>query len=156
MNNDDNRDPIAAAEQLEHSMTALASDVRGLSAYGHRNRAMIWGLVISLAIDLVLSVILGVVAVQASSASRAATEATSASAQNRQNAQVTCEVGNESRRLQTQLWTYVLDLTSKAPNPTPAQKQQVAQFRAYINQVYAPRDCTTPPIVTPPTVPPTR
>jgi len=152
----DNRDPIAAAESLEQSMGALADEMRSLSDYGHRSRTLIWGLVVSLALDVVLSVILGIVALQASDASHRATEATSVSAQNALNAKVTCEVGNESRRLQIQLWTYVLDLSSTDPSQTPQQKQQVAQFREYIKHVYSPRDCATTPTATPPTVTPSR
>lgn len=153
------RDPLAAAASLEESMRELTSEMGSLREYGHQNRRLIWALAVSLAIDLVLSVVLGFVAVQASNASRQATEATSAAAQNRQNALVTCQSGNEARQASRQLWTYVLDLSSQNPNQTPAEAKQIVQFRAYIATVYADRDCSnlaSPTPVVSPTQTPTR
>jgi hypothetical protein len=142
-------DPLVAAERLEVAMTDLAGEVGTLRDYGHRNRAMIWGLVVSVLLNLVVGVI-------AISASLQAREATSQAAVNAQNAKITCEAGNESRRLQTQLWTYVLDLSSKRPNMTAEQRKQIAAFRGYIATVYAPRDCDANPTPPPGTVTPTR
>lgn len=154
----DDRDPIAAAESLEQAMGSLASDVRALSDYGHRNRALIWGLAISLALDVVLSIGFGFVALQANSASHRATEATSAAAQNRLNALVTCQSSNEARRVSRQMWTYVLDvMTENNPSPSAEQLRQVRTFRAYLATVYADRDCSNVTSPTPlPTPTPTR
>lgn len=147
---------LAVAERLESSMDNLAEkvarqadEVAAQTAYGHRNRQLIWGLVISVLLNLVVGVI-------AISASLEAKEATSAAHRNAENARVSCEVGNESRRLQNQLWTYVLDLSEKNPNRTPEQRKQIAQFRAYIAVVFAPRDCSVNPTPPPGTVTPTR
>lgn len=142
-------DPFEAAERLEGAMNELAGEVNSLSQYGHRNRAMIWGLVAL----FILNIGLGVVAVTASLQAR---EASSQSKRNADNARITCETGNEGRRLQTQLWTYVLDVSSKNPNLTAYQKKQIAAFRGYIATVYAPRDCDNSPTIPPGTVTPTR
>lgn len=150
------QDPIAAAANLEQSMGDLAADIRRLSnrqesaeTYGHRNRQLIWGLVAC----FVFSIAMGVVAV---TASLQAKEATSQSKRNAENAKISCEVGNEGRELQNQLWTYVLDLSSENPNLTAHEKKQIAMFRGYIARVYAPRDCDNSPTIPPGTVTPTR
>jgi hypothetical protein len=142
-------DPLEAAERLEGSMNELSTEVNALRTYGQHNRAMIWGLIAS----ILLSIGMGVVAI---SASLQAKSATSQSKRNAENARITCETGNEGRRLQTQLWTYVLDLSSQNPDLTAYQKKQIAAFRGYISIVYAPRDCDNTPTVQPGTVTPTR
>lgn len=148
-----------AADELGRNVTDLNASVRDLASYGRRNRQLIYWTAAGLLVDLIVSVALILVAVQANNASHRATEATSAAAQNRQNAKVTCESGNQARLAQIQLWTYVLDLSAQSnPNPTPEQRKRIADFRTYINQVFAPRDCNNPasPTVRPPTSPPTR
>src|SRR5881227_490674 len=140
-------DPLAAAARLEASMNNLATEVSRQDRYGHRNRQLIWGLVAS----VILNLVVGAIAI---SASLQAKEATSAAHRNAENARITCEASNEARRLNSQLWTYVLDLSSRNPNLTAQQKKQIAAFRGYIATVYAPRDCNTSPTL-PPTVSPT-
>jgi hypothetical protein len=148
-------DPLAAAARLETSMDNLAAEVARQAdeverqdVYGRHNRQLIWGLVAS----VLFSLAMGAVAI---SASLQATQATSAANRNAENSRITCEAGNESRRLQNQLWTYVLDLSSRNPNRTIQQQKQIAQFRAYIATVFAPRDCDATPTLSP-TVTPTR
>jgi len=145
----EDRDPIDAAERLELSMNDLAAEVKTLGIYGQHNRNMIWALVGS----ILLSLGLGVVAVSASLEAR---EATSQATRNEENAKITCEAGNESRRLQTQLWTYVLDLAAENPELTAQQKKQIALFRGYVSTVYSPRDCNNSPTIPPGTVTPSR
>jgi hypothetical protein len=147
---------LEVAERLESSMDNLAGEVARQAdevarqdAYGHRNRQLIWGLVASVLLNLVI----GVVAIGASLQAR---EATSQAKRNAENARISCEVGNEGRRLQTQLWTYVLDLSSQNPNLTAYQKKQIAMFRGYIATTYAPRDCNATPTAPPSTVTPSR
>lgn len=147
---------LEVAARLESSMNNLAGEVAAQAAevarqdaYGHRNRQLIWGLVVS----FLFSLAMGGVAI---SASLQAKEATSQSRRNAENAKISCITGNEGRRLQTQLWTYVLDVSSKNPNLTAYQKKQIAAFRGYIATVYAPRDCDTAPTIPPGTVTPSR
>jgi hypothetical protein len=140
-------DLVEVAERLDTSMNDLAGEVNGLRMYGQRNRHMIWVLVVS----IVFSLGMGGVAINASLQAKSAT---SQAARNAENAKITCVTGNESRALQTQLWTYVLDLSSESPDLTALQKKRIAAFRGYIAIVYAPRDCNTSP--TPLTPTPTR
>lgn len=158
MTNADDRDPIATADRLERSVRGLTEEMAALRHRGRRNQHMIWGLVASLALDVILSVGFGFVAIQASSASHRASEATSASAQNRLNALVSCQSSNEARRVSRQMWTYVLDIVSQNnPTPTPEEARQVRTFRAYLATIYADRDCSNVTAPTPvPTPTPTR
>jgi hypothetical protein len=142
-------DPLQAAERLEASMNDLAGEVRELRTYGQHNRVMIWSLVAAILIALVSAGF-------AVAASLQAKDATSQANRNAENAKITCEAGNESRRLQTQLWTYVLDQTATNPELTAQQKKQIAAFRGYIATVYAPRDCDNSPTIPPGTVTPSR
>lgn len=77
---------------------------------------------------------------------------------NARNAVTSCENSNESRESARNLWNFVADL-SAAGNPDPSAEQAafVADFREYINKVYAPRDCENLsrkyPAPTPPTIP---
>lgn len=137
-------DLVDLAERLDASMERLADEVAAGRTYGRHNRQFIWALVLS----VLLSIGIGAVAV---TASLQAKEATSQSRRNAENAKITCEAGNEGRRLQTQLWTYVLNVSSQNPKLTEQQKAQIAQFRQYIATVYAPRDCnaTPTPVATP-------
>ena len=141
---DPQTDPLAAAARLEASMDNLAAEVSSQHVYGRENRKLIsrlrrlvWALIAS----AVLNLVVGGIAIYASLEAR---QATSQAERNRQNAIVSCEAGNESRRLGEQLWTYVLDLSEKNPKLTAQQKKQIAAFRGYIKTVYAPRDCSLP------------
>lgn len=53
----------------------------------------------------------------------------------------TCQSGNESRKLQVQLWDYVLGFPPSRPR-TEAQDKQIADFKAYVHKTFAPRDCS--------------
>lgn len=142
-------DPLEAAERLEGSMNELAGEVNALRTYGEHNRHLIWGLIAAILIALVSAGF-------ATAASLQARDATSQANRNAANAKITCVTGNESRALQIQLWSYVLDLASKNPDLTAQQKKQIAAFRGYVTTVYAPRDCNNAPTIPPGTVTPSR
>lgn len=69
--------------------------------------------------------------------------AASATRQNSRDLVTGCENANESRQAARALWGYVIDV-SAVSNPSPSADQQrvIESFRAYVNEVYAPRDCT--------------
>jgi hypothetical protein len=149
-------DAIRAADRLAAKVDDLRSELQSLRQFGKRNRHFIWGLAISLVLDVCLSIAIAVLAVTATEASHQASEATSLSNRTRDTQLVTCQAGNESRAAQVQLWTYVLDLAAQNPNPPPQQAQRLAQFRTYLSTTFAPRDCTAanPTAATPTAVPP--
>jgi hypothetical protein len=151
VNPDDEHEAIRAAQCLERAVLGLRDDIGALRTFGQRNRHFIWGLAVSLALDVVLSIAVAILAVSASNA-------TSLANQNKQAQLVTCKAGNETRAANIQLWAYVLDLANATnPTPTPQQVEGIRQFKIYLAQVYAPRDCDSPtsvkPLPAPPTVP---
>jgi hypothetical protein len=143
---------IQAAVRLEGAVTGLRDEIVVLRTFGSRNRHLIWGLAISLVLDVALSIAVAFVAVSAR-------EATSLANQNRQTQLATCRAGNETRAANIQLWTYVLDLAAvnRPVPPTAQQIESLRQFKSYLSTVYAPRDCDTPgsvsPLPAPPSVP---
>lgn len=144
MSEPDRREEVLrAAENLQGSMDALRGDVRHLNEYGQRSRHMIWGLWGSLALDVVLSVVLAVVAVQAHNASSKATHATSQSNINRQTQVTTCKSTNQARATAEQLWIYVIDQSEKVNPQLDAEGQrQLELLRARVKMAYAQRDCS--------------
>lgn len=132
-------DPILSnqAAALTESVERLTIAVAEVARRERRSRIALFWTAVGLALDLLLSVGLGFVAIEARKAGDSA-EA------NQSNARVTCESANQSRLAQIQLWTYVLDEVSKAPGRTPEQIKLVRDFRVYISQVFAQRNCDDP------------
>jgi hypothetical protein len=131
---DDRARTFAAANRLNDSMSELGTEIQALRNYGRRNRRYIAGLAISLALDIILSVVLAFVAVTATQANDLAT-------QNHNTQVATCESSNQSRLVTVNLWNYILDSASKN-NPDAAKLKQIQDFRAYMEKAYAQRDCS--------------
>jgi hypothetical protein len=148
-------DLSARAEELSQAVGTLTVSVNELAEYGQRNRSLIRRMTAGLVGLLVLLVAVAGVAWIAIDASEEAKNATGVAAQNKQNAKVGCLVGNESRAGQIRLWTFIIDASlASNPNPTPERQKLIADVRAYINALFAPRDCDDPsPSVTTPTPP---
>lgn len=105
-----------------------------------RNRDL-W-LAFSVFLDVILTVVVTIFAVQANHASDKASKATSVAAESLRTQKITCEAGNDSRKGARELWTYVLEFSAKNnPNQTDAEKSQAETFRRYVNTVYADHDC---------------
>lgn len=127
---------LEAARNLQVAMVDLKNEMRNLSTYGKRNRHYIIALAISLVLDVALT---GGVIIAFSRA----TDANNQADQNRQSQVDTCVSSNQSRKVTTDLWNYILDASSKNPeNQTETKRKQIADFRAYMANAYAPRDCS--------------
>jgi hypothetical protein len=134
-------DLVAVAQALTASMDGLAQQVGVLNAqvdaqesYGRRNRRMIWGLVVSLLLDAILTVVIVTVKVQANRAS-------DQTAQVRTQQITTCVSTNEARALNVQLWEYVLTIPP-SQQLTEEQKKRISDFRVFLRRTFAPRDCS--------------
>jgi hypothetical protein len=127
---------LAAAKGLTGALTDMTAELQRLAAYGHRNRRMIWGLIISIILDLVLTVTIAIVAVQAHDANTAAAAA-------KQSELALCTAGNAARAQQVTLWTHLLTLPRAPGSPprTKAQQQEISAFGVYVKSIFHPRDC---------------
>ena len=120
------------------------------------NRLMIWGTIASVVFDLLLTLVIFLVADDANDASQKATEAsqkatmaadkaseaTSAANESLRTQKVTCEAGNVSRKLNRDLWDYVLSFPPADGEPrTSEEEARTETFRTYISTVFADRDC---------------
>lgn len=56
-------------------------------------------------------------------------------------AKINCENANDSRKANRQIWTLVVDASSQDPNRTPNDVRNSQKFQAFIDKLYAPRDC---------------
>jgi len=146
---------IQAADRLHGSVDGLREEIANLRVFGKRNRHLIWGLAVSLVLDVCLSGAVTILAVKSAQAADRASETTSLATRNRDQQIVTCRAGNEARAAQVQLWTYVLDLVAQGPRPQqldPQQAQRLQQLRGYLSTGFTARDCDAsgPPPVSPP------
>jgi hypothetical protein len=144
------------AAQLSIQVEGLSASVSALARKQRRDRTLIRWTVAGLCVSLVALVLVGVVAVRANQAADRADSAYAVAEANRQAARLTCEANNQSRATQIELWTYVLELSAQSnPAPTREQAKRIAQFRTYIQHVFAPRDCSKPVTPTAPVPTPT-
>jgi hypothetical protein len=130
---------VAAAVRLAGAVEALGGKVEGLAAYGKKNRHLIWGLVVSLVVDLALTVVVAVFAVQAHDANTSAQAARAVAAVAQANNRNLCLSGNASRAQQHGLWLYLFQLAG--PPKTAQGAKLTGQFKAHLDVVFAPRDC---------------
>lgn len=127
---------LAAAKSLTGALKDMTGELARLRRYGVRNRQMIWGLIVSIALDLILTAFIAVTAIQAHEASAAAASAKFAES-------ALCQAGNVARAQQVQLWDHLLTLppAKGAPPRTAAQEAEAAAFGRYVRSVFASRDC---------------
>lgn len=132
-------DALATARSLTGALTGMTDQLKALTAYGKRNRHMIWALAISITLDILLTAVVAITAIQAHDAS-------ASSAQTRNATIVSCRQTNVARAENLQLWDYLLSLSSvPRAGGTAAQKaageKLLALLHARVAQTFAPRDC---------------
>lgn len=133
-------DPIERSDALDKKMDAagLPVEIKALARHITRTRRMVRLLAISVVVDVVLSVVVGVVAFKAEQATNDANQA-------RRAVVASCVSGNAARAVQRDLWGFILSLPPP-PTLTPAEAAsraaQTSQLKAYIATNLAARDCT--------------
>jgi hypothetical protein len=135
----------ASNEAIQESNQRIADSNRAiasLSRSGQRNRKLIVGLAVSMAFDIVLSIVLGFTAVSASNSSDKATVA-SANAQaaadaNQKSATELCHTTNDSRAAAKAIWDHVISVVPASDAGTQKVLDDVA---ALVAKTYAPRKC---------------
>ncbi len=137
--------------RLEDSEVERAIDQ--LSTYSHRTRRIVrW--IVAVGIAALAANVAGAIALHISQS--ASNQADS----NSHQIQVACEEGNRLRSGDRALWDRLLSMIPA--NETPAQRQQIVQFRVYVDNLFAPENCrhpappfaTLPPLPTVPTTGP--
>lgn len=127
---DTEAEAIRAAEAMTEALEAVHIELKHANRYGKQSRRMIWVLVCSLILDVALTIVLAVFAVQAHDANIQAKTATATSL-------TLCKAANTSRAQQHDLWLYLLTKGRPA-----AGRAFVRRFEEHLDVVFAPRDCT--------------
>ena len=133
---------LATAKSLTGALEAMTAELGRLRRYGHKNRRMIWGLIVSIALDLILTAVVAVFAIQAHDANTSAQAARAIAAVASQNSRDLCESSNVSRAQQVELWGYLFSLAG--PPRTAQGAKLTAEFKHHLQVVFAPRDCGHP------------
>jgi hypothetical protein len=123
-------DVAAAAVLLSESMDALRTQIAGIDTYGKRTRHLTIGIILSVVVDVALSIIAIIGLNTASEASQG----------NHQTLVTNCHQSNTTRKSDRELWTYALDQIVPANAPAAAQASK-AKFEVRIQTTFAPRDC---------------
>lgn len=144
-------DPVARSDELDARL-ADAPVIQTLLRLGKSNQSLVRIALGSVAFDIVLSVVIGLLAIQANDV---AGTATAAVAQGRVN----CLASNEARSTDRHLWNYILSFPPPSDETAAARAeriQNVAKFRAYLDAKLGPRDCSSAALsrVKPGTLPP--
>lgn len=123
------------ATAWRHEASELRKALNEQGNYGKRNRRAIYGLVISLMLDVILSVVVAVLAVKTA-------DANSAARVNHQSQVAGCKATNTSRADNELLWDFFLQLSVPDESKLPAaEKAKLHALQAKIVQTYAQRDC---------------
>lgn len=139
-------DLLLVVRELTDATNALHSDTKTLREEVKVSRKRERLLALSIILDLVLSIALGMVGLQAKVAGDRATAATSVAAQQKHNLELLCETGNNARAAQRQLWDSVIalsqtDVTPRSFEEMEARKQRLAQFQVVLEEATQQRDC---------------
>lgn len=111
----------------------IDEQIATLTAADSRRRGQVRLLAISLVLDLLLTIGFGFVTVRTN---RLANQAEN----NRDSILRNCITANESRANNKKLWDYLFVQTASNPR-TPQQAEAIAEFRDFVNETFAPRDC---------------
>jgi hypothetical protein len=140
------REVLDAARSLTDALGGVQSELQRLNQRVSRSRHMIVALAISLAIDLALTIVVAIFAVQAHDASDRATSATASAVHATQVAghayasnYALCQASNTARHQTVGVWKHLLD--EAGPPKTPAARRFEASFIAYIQRTYRARNC---------------
>lgn len=120
-------------EKLEHN--PIDEQIAALIKADARRKRQIFLIILSLVFDLILSLFLAFGwHTNHNLAIRAET--------NRDAIIRGCEISNDSRAKNKQLWAYILQLPSSDGQPrTPEQQKRVDDFKMFVDDTFAPRNC---------------
>lgn len=130
-------DPLKTARDLQTALEGMTAQLGQVQASVRRSKRVIAGLIVSLILDLALTVVVSVTAAQAHSASVQA----SATVSQLHATQISaCQSGNQTRAQEIQLWTHLVSVSTNAKT-TAAQRRTDEQLLAFVRATFAPRHC---------------
>ena len=138
------QDAVDAADRLSAALAEMALQLKAVNERldsaekaAKRSRRIIVGLVISLVLDVTLTIVVTFFAFQAHNASA---QASATIAQLNATQIESCQAGNQTRAAEIQFWEHVYALAdvSKAP---AKQRKADNELIAYIRHVFSPRNC---------------
>lgn len=137
---------VDAARGLTSALKDVWAELRTLNKYTHRTRHIVWGIILSLAIDAALT---GWVYHVARQSGQADTRSVAAQAYSRgvhESTIVACQMGNARLARQRQALDTILTIGSVPPHASAARRRAVEEFRhealAQVARGWAPRDCS--------------
>jgi len=119
---------------LKDELFGLRMSIAGYVARGKQTRRMVRALAASVVFDVLLSAGLAYGIHRAETAAAEAGRASSTQV-------VNCKAGNESRKIQSELWGTVLALNPAGP-VSAEEQARLDKFTAYITEAFELRDCT--------------
>lgn len=120
---------IAAAQKLVTAMNAITVEMVEVRKVSKKHQFLIRLLGLSVAFDVLLTIGMGGVGY---TAHHTASEVSKAQ-------KTACISSNEARKVQTDLWNYVFNITDDTRSPEQADRIQ--QFKGYIATAFAQRNC---------------
>lgn len=134
-----NDDLVIRSDELDAELDAggVGSAIDSLFRQARHTRLIMLGIIGSLIFDVALSLGFGWVAFQAS-------QAASDAATTREVLRTSCEQRNISDAGQLKLWRYIIELSAQNPQqqPTPETDERTRQFVLFLDQLFAPHDCS--------------
>lgn len=123
--------------QLDQKIEAtdLPKAVQTLVKDAARRKHQLIMLAITIGVDVLLTIGFGYVTIRTHNL---ASQADS----NRDAIVRSCETTNEGRANNKKLWVYILGL-SPSQQRTPEQTRSLDKFRAFVDETFAPKDCST-------------
>lgn len=120
------------AQSMRESNTAFAMWNADLTNYSRHSRNMVRGLIVAFIVEILLL----------TAVIYAVHETRQSLDQVKEVAAEACADSNVVRSKQVGLWEEVFRLSAR-PDADPAQAQRIIDFRAFLNDTFKQRDCTT-------------
>ncbi len=141
------RELLDAAQSLESQIPGLQTDIKALREANVRNRHSILALGIGGAVLLCVVIALIVALVKVNDAADDASAAAAKATTVQEYQSDACLAGNEQRKAQRDLWSYIIDFeiqaAKEAGEDIPQDElDQVEELLAYVNRSFADRDCS--------------
>lgn len=135
MTDEERDDLLARADDLNQKLEEVPFD-QVLKQYTRQRSLLKLLLALVVALFLVVAV-LGVVTMQVRRNSHDIATAQDIVVAN-------CEAGNEFRKGERELWGFIFEAPTATPR-TPEQQKQFDDFKAIVDRIFAPRDCSALP-----------